>query len=938
MVCLLVLCTLLSSHQIAARQASRVQAFQKAEEDYTQGDLKKSRSALLVLDSAWMDEPDSLTAKGYYLLGRIAYSQRKGKEGVGWLQKAVNWYEAHQDDFPLLYLKSCEWLGNIYRYTLRDPIQALPYFEQAREVIERQDLHGTDDERRVTYNLAATYRLLKNTERALVYGNRSLLLARKDTGNAVRLASHLNQMGTLYITAGESETAIAFFESALETLPDESPIRIRRFRYRSNLSDALRESGDVAGSQDMQLINLQEMLAAGDVSAGLLGNTYYILAKNCRLLGKWKSFDEYMSRAVELYQSYYGADHPLVAQLHSYQGLVYAAQPDRALRHLDFALNIYWPSWSEENTMDSWPEEVNWEWLFITLSSKAIALRHRSMEGRQMLDRSLLYHQQALRVYEQSRNTFLEGKSIFGLAEGHFEILEAALETVHLAITNGKTSWSSQQLNQLAWRAIALSKGFLLHQRFTEWRVNQRKILPDTLYDQYQTLRRAYRKYEARSNTDSLYQTQKSLDQWKRTIKTDYPDFLEYLDQTEIIPLGKIMAGLASDEMLLNVFDGESTLFALALSSSGAKLMAIRKDEQWERDLKVYTAFVINQTPETIDVSELPQILASGHAIYSRLLAPVMTPNLHKLIVVSHGQLAHLPVETLLTEPLTSPGFAFQTYPYLVRRVAVQYAFSGAHWYYNTSEINAKRSRESINMSGFAWGNTPRLPAYPALPASTREIEGSTSVWGGEAFVGVRATEANFRRSLTKSDIMHLAVHGDVGGEVRSVPTLIFPEKDEMHDGIFDLNELYGIRLDTRIVVLSSCHTADGDYASGEGVLSMSRGFVFAGCQATLSNLWPSYDRVASSLVDAWHQKVYSGTDLSEALQWSKVDFLQHASPLAAHPSRWAGVILVGDSQISAGQDKQSVINVSIGLLLLMGLFAWFRWPWVQQVNSRDHL
>jgi len=147
-------------------------------------------------------------------------------------------------------------------------------------------------------------------------------------------------------------------------------------------------------------------------------------------------------------------------------------------------------------------------------------------------------------------------------------------------------------------------------------------------------------------------------------------------------------------------------------------------------------------------------------------------------------------------------------------------------------------------------------------------------------------------------------------------PALVFPGADSLNDGLLHLHEVYGLNLQAQVAILSACQTGQGAFAAGEGVMSMARGFAYAGCPTLLASLWPLHDGTAQTIITQWHSAAKGGAPLHVALQQSQAAYLQQADNLQAHPGRWAGVVLVGNTAPVQGPPNYTSVWLAFGALL----------------------
>jgi CHAT domain-containing protein len=156
---------------------------------------------------------------------------------------------------------------------------------------------------------------------------------------------------------------------------------------------------------------------------------------------------------------------------------------------------------------------------------------------------------------------------------------------------------------------------------------------------------------------------------------------------------------------------------------------------------------------------------------------------------------------------------------------------------------------------------------------------------------------------------VHLATHGrlsDVPG-ADSFLTLSGRAPNTANDGRLTTGEIYDLRLDADLVVLSACRSARGP-VTGDGVLGMTRAFLYAGAPSIVATLWDVADRSGPELMPAFYRHWRHLSDKSAALREAqletiarlragrlKVDTPGGARILPEHPFLWAAYILVGE-------------------------------------------
>jgi len=127
--------------------------------------------------------------------------------------------------------------------------------------------------------------------------------------------------------------------------------------------------------------------------------------------------------------------------------------------------------------------------------------------------------------------------------------------------------------------------------------------------------------------------------------------------------------------------------------------------------------------------------------------------------------------------------------------------------------------------------------------------------------------------------------------------TLIFsPEESGEEDRFLRTFEIYGIPLKARMVVLSSCNTGVGKLFSGEGILSLARGFIYSGSESVVMSMWEIEDRTGTEVVKAYYDYLKRGYSKSIALKKARNKFLKSADQLRAHPYFWSALVIYGDN------------------------------------------
>ena len=146
---------------------------------------------------------------------------------------------------------------------------------------------------------------------------------------------------------------------------------------------------------------------------------------------------------------------------------------------------------------------------------------------------------------------------------------------------------------------------------------------------------------------------------------------------------------------------------------------------------------------------------------------------------------------------------------------------------------------------------------------------------------------------------------------------MCFPEyNEENEDGYLESGEILQLKLNSDLVVLSSCRSGLGLIDEAEGVIGMQKSFFEAGAKSVVVSLWDVNDKYTSLFMQSFYKYISEGFDKSEALRKAKVFFKENYS---ANPYYWSAFVLSGDAS-----KVQNIKTASSNYLvyILLGIIA----------------
>jgi CHAT domain-containing protein len=217
------------------------------------------------------------------------------------------------------------------------------------------------------------------------------------------------------------------------------------------------------------------------------------------------------------------------------------------------------------------------------------------------------------------------------------------------------------------------------------------------------------------------------------------------------------------------------------------------------------------------------------------------------------------------------------------------------------SSPTAQMARASQGFSRRGLSATDDRPALDRLVSSLREANEILKLIPTEA--GMKAVGFNASRraamlpNLSQYKILHFATHGlldDRHPELSSIVLSLVDEEGKPQDGYLQLNDIYNLSLPVDLVVLSACRTGIGKEVKGEGLIGLTRGFMYAGAARVVASLWKVDTDDTAELMSLFYKQMLKGhKSPSAALQSAQIEMLKR--PDKSAPYHWAGFVLQGE-------------------------------------------
>ncbi|HSE23453.1 MAG TPA: CHAT domain-containing protein, partial [Pyrinomonadaceae bacterium] len=333
--------------------------------------------------------------------------------------------------------------------------------------------------------------------------------------------------------------------------------------------------------------------------------------------------------------------------------------------------------------------------------------------------------------------------------------------------------------------------------------------------------------------------------------------------------------------------------------------------------------------------------VAAANALYKIALEPAASVLGDKrLLIVADGALSYVPFEVLLK---TSEAGDFSSLPYLIKSNEIVYAPSAsvvaairqqrskpvgramliiADPVFNSNDARAHKGTTSssddselrglgiqsalVDVTGdtTAGNADAKMEGLPlARLAGTRteaeEISKLAKGSGGQAdvWLDLDANEDNVSsRDVTKYRVIHVATHGLLDADRPQFTGVVLSlVGNKSHDGFLRTDEIFNLRLGSPLVMLSACETGLGKEKRGEGVLGLTRAFMYAGAPTVGVTLWSVADKSTATLMTDFYRRLFSAGEVSTSAALRDAQLAMISDKKYSAPFFWAPFVLVGD-------------------------------------------
>ncbi|NET89646.1 MAG: tetratricopeptide repeat protein [Kamptonema sp. SIO1D9] len=839
---------------------------------------------------------DRVSEASYFLeIGKLCYQLGDGENSLASLQEYLTIFQKignlSQEAMALIRI------GEFYT-NLGDLDRSLDFFNQAIKVYQKSNF--PEGEIDTLIRIGQHYVKLGNQQQALKFFNQALTIAEESNARAQK-ATILKNIGKLYTQYRDEKNALEILERSRNIYQE-----LGNSREQATILRTIAQFYHQLAEREKALTYYQQALAIDKETGdrGWMNITLVDIAELYYQLGNLEQALAYFerSRTISL-ELNNGKATPLLGLGKVYSEL---GNSEQALTYLNQALSLF----------ERFPEPKA-ETLF------QIAIVERKLGN---LDTALTNIEAAISIIEaqRARSDLQERQTYFASKQNYYEFYIDLLMELHQK--NPVKGYDAQAINASE-RTRARSLLELLAEANTDIRkgvdlelVNQERKLQQQLDALEKRRVELYSRELTKEEQTALEQERqyllKKYQEVQSKIREKSPSYAA-ITQPEPVTLREIQQEiLDEDTSILQYSLGEKRSFLWAITKDSLTSYQLPPKNQIEQAVKEFRRTVINKRGFPNNLSP------DSKSLYEMVLAPVAAQlRQQRLLIVPDGSLHYLPFAALSAsgndyvplitkhEIVNLPSASILA---ILRRdlqqrkpapktitIIADPVFSSEDGRLENSTSTERENWEKYTLD--RAGKIMDIGVWARLPGTRTEAEAilnlvpeskSSYAFG---FQANRATATN--PQLNQYQIVHFATHGlmnSVTPELSGIVLSMVDEAGNFQNGFLRLHDIFNLDLSADLVVLSACETGLGKQVRGEGVVGLTRGFMYAGAPRLLVSLWNVDDAATAEMMTRFYRLMLrEGNSPSEALRLAQIEM--QTETRWKSPYYWSAFVLQGE-------------------------------------------
>ena len=772
--------------------------------------------------------------------------------------------------------------------------KALEYYNQA--LLLYRAIENQSREAITLSNIGVVYKDLGKRQQALEYYNQALFLYRevKDkNGEAITL----NNIGLVYYTLGKRQQALEYYNQTL--------VLFRAIENRTGEATVLNNIGgfyDDSGEKQKALEYYNQALFLhrevkdkdGEATAlNNIGTAYDDLEEKQKAL-------EYYNQALLLSREVKDKDGEAFTL--SNMGIIYddLGEKQKALEYYNQALLLHHGVGNRDE------EAANFS---------NIALLHYDKGD---LTIASEYMQKAIERIEFLRNQIFipELQNSFYLTiEKYYDVYIKILMELHQqspsqgyhaqALHYSERVRARQLLTQLREANVDIRQGVAPELLAQEKDLNQQ--LAAALENKAKLRRGSFSNTEKENLNKRINSLIAELEQVEASIRLQSPSYAAINQPSKFtLQTSEIQEQLLDDNtLLIEYYLGQEASYLWVVSQDKVSSYQLPPQEEIEQLAEEFRNDIASETKNNLEI---------GQKLSEMILAPALEELGNKrLLIVGDGVLQSIPFAALPTSTSNNPLIVNNeiiTLPSASSLAALRQQVRGRPPASKKLAILAdpvyelEEQEGAVDLSELSGMRATRdaCLSLQQLPYTRTEAENILALVPedeGFAALGYEASVATATsHQLSEYQIIHFAAHGCLNEDVPQFSGLalsVYDSEEELQDPLLRLDTIYNLTLPAELVVLSACETGLGKKLAGEGLVSLTRGFMYAGAKGVVVSFWSVNDSSTAELMSKFYQKMYQeNLKPPAALREAQLEMWQSNNGNWQDPYHWAAFTLQG--------------------------------------------
>ncbi|MEG5052758.1 MULTISPECIES: tetratricopeptide repeat protein [unclassified Microcoleus] len=835
-------------------------------------------------------------------------------------------------------------IGNVYK-NLSEYEQALNYYNQAISIFRA--IGERDQEAYSLNQIALTYQDMGEMQKSLEVYKQSLAIL-NSIGNRAREGVTLNNIGNTYTNIGEYQKALDAFTQALLVSRDIEN-RWLEAKALSNIGQIYRILGETQKALDYynQALSLHETVGDKEGEAITLNNIGSIY----NISGEQQKAIEYYNRALPLHRSVGNRYQEAVTLTNIGKAYDDLGEYQKALDRQNQALSIWkaigarYGEASSLNNIGAVYRSLGEPQKALEYYNQALVLRRATSDrpGEAFalkniadveaalgnLNQALTQIEAAIAIIEKLRTNIVSSDlrtSYFASVQATYGLNIDILMALHRQNPNAGHDIAAFEVSE---RARARSLIELLNEARADIRQGVEPALRDlerqilqklTAKIQYQDqlLKNQHTEEQAETIRKEISELETQLQQVEAQIRTASPQYAE-LTQPQRLNFKEIQQVVDVDTILLSYWLGEERSYVWAVTPTSVTVRELPKRAEIETAALEFYNYLT--TPSLFDTADAEEKATTLSQI---ILAPIAEQLQQKrLLIVGDGELQYTPFSAL---PVPKSSTTASPKLLIAEHEIVSLPSASTLSIIRESTANRALAPKAVAVLADpvfdaqdervkASSNPPTLPLL--TPNLTRVTESERETWTrltgtrkeAERILSLVADseemqafdfDANLDKLadsvLSNYRIVHFATHGFFNRKNRQISGIVLSlvnQRGASQNGYLLTPTIFNLNLPAELIVLSGCETGKGENVKGEGIVGLTRGFMYAGAKRVMMSLWTVSDEEGTlELMSRFYEKMLKdGLPAARALREAQLSMMQEGK----EPYYWAPFILQGE-------------------------------------------